>query len=51
MPPETGKSRVFPIAAIVQFGFAIIFLGVLFYFFAQTLGEIPDDFHDGTIWE
>lgn len=48
---ETREVRTFPLAAVAQFGFALLFLWLLFYFFAQTLGDIPDDFHDGTIWE
>lgn len=38
-------------AAWVQWGLAIGIVWALFYFFARFLGDIPDAFHDGTIWE
>ncbi len=38
-------------AAWLQLAFAIAATWVMFYFFARFLGEIPDAFHDGTIWE
>ncbi len=38
-------------ASWVQYGMALAIVWVLFYYFARFLGEIPDAFHDGTIWE
>ncbi|MEM7602236.1 MAG: rhomboid family protein [Verrucomicrobiota bacterium] len=40
-----------PGAAVLQIVAAAVVVWILFYFFAQTLGDIPDEFHDGTIWE
>ncbi len=47
----TERKRVFRVMPFVQLGLALIFCWVLFYLVAGTLGDIPDDFHDGTIWE
>ncbi len=50
--PAVEKTRTrIPWAAMIQFMVALILAWMLFFFFAQTLGDIPDDFHDGTIWE
>lgn len=38
-------------AAWLQLAFAVAATWTLFYFFARFLGEVPDSFHDGTIWE
>jgi hypothetical protein len=38
-------------AAWVQCGLALGIVWALLYFFARFLGDIPDAFHDGTIWE
>lgn len=38
-------------AAWIQYGLAIAITWGLFYLFARFLGDIPDAFHDGTIWE
>jgi hypothetical protein len=35
----------------LQLGFALMIGWLLFYLVAGTLADIPDDFHDGTIWE
>jgi len=35
----------------LQLGLALAIMWVLFHFFARFLGDIPDSFHDGTIWE
>ena len=32
-------------------GVAMALIALIFYFFARFLGDIPDAFHDGTIWE
>ncbi len=48
---KVPKRSPFPAAAIIQLIAAIVVAWVLFYFFAQTLTDIPDEFHDGTIWE
>lgn len=49
---ENGKmERRWVIAPFVQFALALLLVWVLFYLFGETLGDVPDDFHDGTIWE
>lgn len=48
---QPRKKIQFPFAAITQFVLALVVAWLLFYFFAQTLADIPDEFHDGTIWE
>ncbi|MDF1825340.1 MAG: rhomboid family protein [Verrucomicrobiales bacterium] len=48
---EPRKRTRFPMAAIAQMVMAVVVAWLLFYFFAQTLADIPDEFHDGTIWE
>lgn len=48
---KVPKRSRFPVAALVQLISAVVVAWVLFYFFAQTLTDIPDEFHDGTIWE
>jgi len=50
-PIDEKKTRSVPFAAVLQAFVAATVILLLFYFFAQTLGDIPDDFHDGTIWE
>ena len=49
--PIRKERRSFPLMALVQFLVAVLVVWMVFYFFAQTLADIPDDFHDGTIWE
>lgn len=49
-PGERGKSLLIP-GAIVQLVLAIMICWATYYFFARFLGDIPDQFHDGTIWE
>jgi di/tricarboxylate transporter len=48
---ETGRRLALHPVSWVQYGLALAIVWVLFYFFARFLGEIPDAFHDGTIWE
>lgn len=48
-PSKERKS--FFIAPILQLFLALLLCWVAFYLFGQTLGDVPDDFHDGTIWE
>jgi len=43
-------SSVLPVA-IIQLFLAVIVCWTTYYFFARILGDIPDQFHDGTIWE
>lgn len=50
-PPKARKRISFPVAAVFQCLFAVVIVWLLFLFVAQTLSDIPDDFHDGTIWE
>ncbi len=45
-----GRMRLHP-AAWMQFAVALTLVWALFYLFARFLGDIPDAFHDGTIWE
>ena len=40
-----------PLSPLLQLGFALMIGWLLFYLVAGTLADIPDDFHDGTIWE
>lgn len=47
---EKGGASVLP-GAIVQLFLAIIICWATYYYFARFLGDIPDQFHDGTIWE
>lgn len=48
--PERAGSLVLP-WAIIQLLLAIIVCWTIYFFFARILGDIPDQFHDGTIWE
>lgn len=52
-PEEAGKGKrlALPLMPLVHFAIAIGVCWVLFYFLAQFLVGIPDQFHDGTIWE
>lgn len=45
------RSFSLPIAAVVQGLIALFLCWVTFYLVGQFLGDVPDDFHDGTIWE
>ena len=45
------KRPAFRPAAAVQFLLAIALCWALYYFAGQFLNDIPDEFHDGTIWE
>lgn len=47
-PPRKGTIHLMP---LLQLGLALIIGWLLFYLVAGTLSDIPDDFHDGTIWE
>lgn len=38
-------------APFLQLALAMVAVWALLYFFARFLGDIPDSFHDGTIWE
>lgn len=49
---RSGRSRFrFHPAAWLQMALAIALSWAVWYAFAQFLGDIPDAFHDGTIWE
>ncbi|MEX2578196.1 MAG: hypothetical protein WD342_03995 [Verrucomicrobiales bacterium] len=52
---ESGKSGKAGVAAglapIFQIVVAVVVCWLTFYFFAQLLSDMPDEFHDGTIWE
>ena len=47
-PPRKRAIQLMP---LLQLGFALMIGWLLFYLVAGTLADIPDDFHDGTIWE
>ena len=47
-PPRKRTIHLMP---FLQLGFALMIGWLLFYLVAGTLADIPDDFHDGTIWE
>ena len=36
---------------VIQLVVAVVVVWIIFYLLAQTLTDIPDRFHDGTIWE
>lgn len=44
------RLRLHP-AAWLQCAGAVVLVWTLLYLFARFLGDIPDTFHDGTIWE
>ncbi|MCG8601834.1 MAG: hypothetical protein MI807_16960 [Verrucomicrobiales bacterium] len=48
---KPAKRRRVVIAPFVQIILALALCWVAYYLFAQTLADVPDDFHDGTIWE
>lgn len=52
-PVEKKRLRwIVPVlSAIVQFAVAFLIVGALYYIVAGFLSDIPDAFHDGTIWE
>lgn len=39
------------LSTFLQVLVALVACWLIFYLFGQTLGDMPDDFHDGTIWE
>ena len=43
--------RVVHLMPFFQIGVALFLGWLLFYLVAGTLADIPDEFHDGTIWE
>lgn len=45
------KRRSFPLAAWLQLLLALALCWTLYYFAGRFLSELPDEFHDGTIWE
>ena len=45
-----GRLVIHP-AAVFQFFLAVALCWTLYYFVGRFLGGIPDEFHDGTIWE
>ncbi len=48
---EGRRSSIFHPGAVIQLFLAILICWATYYFFARFLGDIPDQFHDGTIWE
>ena len=56
-PSQEAESRskggrfVSLLAVGAQVVVAVMVCWLVFYLFAQTMGDMPDDFHDGTIWE
>jgi len=52
VPRPRRSFRVVSLAcSLVQILVALGVCWLIFYLFGQTLGDMPDDFHDGTIWE
>ena len=43
--------RLVHLMPFLQIGVALFLGWLLFYLVAGTLADIPDEFHDGTIWE
>ncbi len=48
---ERKKRSALHPAAAMQLVIALLLCWALYYFAGQFLSEIPDEFHDGTIWE
>lgn len=44
-------SRFFQLMPVLHLLLAVAAAWVIFYLLAQTILEIPHDFHNGTIWE
>ena len=47
---SSAKRRLRPMP-VFHLVVAISVVWVIFYLFAQFLADLPDDFHDGTLWE
>ena len=45
------EKRLLHLMPFLQLGVALVLGWLLFYLVAGTLADIPDEFHDGTIWE
>ena len=50
-PPRRGAKVMPVVAVVVQLVVAVAVCWLIFFLLGETLGDIPDDFHDGTIWE
>lgn len=52
-PPEGEKKPGIGLfaAPVLQFVIALLVCWLIFHFVAQFLGDISDEFHDGTVWE
>ncbi|MEM9283030.1 MAG: rhomboid family protein [Verrucomicrobiota bacterium] len=51
---EASSSEVAPamrIFSIAQVVLAVLVAWAIYYLLARTIGDVPDSFHDGTIWE
>ncbi len=49
---KTEKKRGhFPFLAFLQLGAALVLCWLAFYYASGFLSDLPDEFHDGTIWE
>jgi len=48
---EKGSGMGRFVAPVVQMLVALAVCWLVFMFIAQFLGDIPDEFHDGTAWE
>ncbi|NNE92276.1 MAG: rhomboid family protein [Verrucomicrobiales bacterium] len=51
LPEETASRLSLPVMPVVHLAIAIVVCWGTFYAMAQTLASLPDQFHDGTIWE
>lgn len=48
---RAGRRARFRPAPLLQLFAALVLVWLSFYFVARFLGDIPDAFHDGTVWE
>lgn len=54
--PESIRAKrgivLMPLVSVAfQLAIAVAVCWLLFFLFGETLGDLPNDFHDGTIWE
>ena len=49
-PAEKSSRFSLPLMPVVHLAIAVMLCWAFYYLFAQLLGNVPDAFHDGTIW-